>query len=168
MLKSNKFGNQYLTIESPIGWVLIEGDALGVSGVNFVEEDNGKSEFLDHSILECAQQLQQYFDGKLNSFDVKTCLNGTDFQKQVWTMLQAIPFGATRSYLDIALALNNPNSTRAVGAANGQNRISIIFPCHRVIGSNGKLTGYAGGLWRKEWLLQHEQKHIYGEQKSLF
>jgi methylated-DNA-[protein]-cysteine S-methyltransferase len=168
MLKSAKSSAQFLSLESPIGWLLIEGDALGVSGLNFVEQDQGHSDEIDSSLRDCALQVQQYFEGRLQNFDVNINMKGTNFQKQVWTALQAIPFGATRSYLDVAMALNNPNSTRAVGAANGQNRISIILPCHRVIGSNGKLTGYAGGLWRKEWLLQHEQKHIYGEQKSLF
>jgi len=92
---------------------------------------------------------------------------GTDFQKAVWQQLAAIPYGQTASYGDIARALGNPQAVRAVGAANGQNPISIIIPCHRVIGSNGKLTGYGGGLWRKEWLLEHEGR-LAGQQIRLF
>ncbi len=102
------------------------------------------------------QELTAYFMGKLTKFSVNVTTQGTSFQKDVWSALQEIPYGQTKSYGDIAKVIQNPNSVRAVGAANGNNRIAIIIPCHRVIGTNGKLTGYAGGLWRKEWLLKHE------------
>ncbi|MBC9786055.1 methylated-DNA--[protein]-cysteine S-methyltransferase [Heliobacterium chlorum] len=106
----------------------------------------------------CLQQLDEYFRGTRKDFNVKLNPQGTQFQKQVWRKLPDIPYGKTASYKDIAEAVGNPKAVRAVGGANSQNPISIIVPCHRIIGSNGKLTGYAGGLWRKEWLLAHEQK----------
>ncbi len=102
------------------------------------------------------QELTAYFMGKLTEFSVAVSTHGTDFQNNVWLALQAIPYGETRSYGEIARSIKNPKSVRAVGAANGNNRVAIIIPCHRVIGADGKLTGYAGGLWRKEWLLKHE------------
>ena len=103
------------------------------------------------------EQLKQYFEGKRKDFDLPLVLPGTEFQQQVWRVLQNIPFGKTHSYRQQAEALGNPAAVRAVAKANGDNRISIVIPCHRVIGSDGKLTGYGGGLWRKEWLLAHER-----------
>jgi AraC family transcriptional regulator, regulatory protein of adaptative response / methylated-DNA-[protein]-cysteine methyltransferase len=104
------------------------------------------------------EQLKEYFEGKRKDFDLPLVLPGTDFQRQVWQVLQTIPYGKTRSYREQAEAIGNPAAVRAVAKANGDNRISIIIPCHRVIGSDGKLTGYGGGLWRKEWLLAHEKE----------
>ncbi len=110
-----------------------------------------------HSILENAKhQLAEYFSGTRKSFDLPLAAPGTQFQQQVWHQLTSIPFGETRSYRDIAVSLKNPEAVRAVGSANGRNPISIIVPCHRVIGSNGALTGYAWGVERKAWLLEHE------------
>jgi methylated-DNA-[protein]-cysteine S-methyltransferase len=102
--------------------------------------------------------LAAYFAGELTEFDLPMKMIGTEFQKTVWRELLNIPFGVTISYGELADRVGNPNASRAVGAANGRNPISIIVPCHRVIGSNGKLTGYGGGLERKEWLLAHESK----------
>jgi len=102
------------------------------------------------------KQIDGYFAGRRTVFDLPLDLRGTDFQRRVWKQLLTVPFGQTATYLDIALALGNPQAVRAVGAANGQNPVSVIVPCHRIIASNGKLTGYGGGLWRKEWLLRHE------------
>ena len=104
-------------------------------------------------------QLNEYFAGTLKFFDIPLVTPGTEFQKKVWNELLNIPYGVTRSYKQQAAALNNPLSIRAVANANGMNRIAIIIPCHRVIGSDGSLTGYAGGLHRKKWLLDHEKKH---------
>jgi methylated-DNA-[protein]-cysteine S-methyltransferase len=101
-------------------------------------------------------QLDEYFEGKRKKFDLLLEPMGTDFQKKVWKHLVKVPFGKTASYLDVAMALGEMKATRAVGSANGRNPIVIIIPCHRVIGSNGSLTGYGGGMWRKEWLLKHE------------
>lgn len=104
------------------------------------------------------EQLKLYFEGKLKNFDLPLVLPGSDFQKNVWSELQRIPLGTTRSYKQQAENIGNPKAVRAVAKANGDNRIAIIVPCHRVIGSDGQLTGYGGGLWRKQWLLEHEQK----------
>ena len=111
-----------------------------------------------HPILEMAQiQLQEYFAGKRQVFDLPLDFNGTDFQKKIWKALLSIPFGETRSYKQIAIQIGNENAVRAVGAANGKNPISIIAPCHRVVGANGKLVGFAGGLDNKQILLKIEQ-----------
>lgn len=104
-------------------------------------------------------QLNEYFEGKRKEFTVTLDTPGSAFQQSVWKELQNIPFGTTRSYLDQAIALKNPDSIRAVANANGMNRVSIVIPCHRVIGSDGKLVGYGGGLKRKKWLLDHEKKY---------
>lgn len=105
------------------------------------------------------KQLKEYFKGKRKEFSIPLIIEGTKFQKTVWSELQKIPFGATKSYLDQARALKNPDSVRAVAQANGANKIAIIIPCHRVIGSDGSLVGYGGGLERKKWLLEHEKKY---------
>jgi len=105
------------------------------------------------------KQLKEYFSGKRKEFTIPLVTPGTEFQQIVWQELKKIPFGSTRSYQEQALELNNPDSVRAVANANGMNRISIVIPCHRVIGSDGRLTGYGGGLHRKKWLLDHEKKY---------
>jgi AraC family transcriptional regulator of adaptative response/methylated-DNA-[protein]-cysteine methyltransferase len=105
------------------------------------------------------KQLKEYFDGSRKEFSVPLVTPGTDFQQAVWKELTSIPYGTTRSYHEQSVALGKPGSIRAVANANGMNRISIIIPCHRVIGSDGQLTGYGGGLKRKKWLLDHEKKH---------
>jgi len=109
-------------------------------------------------LAECVRQLDEYFNGRRTIFDVPVRQKGTKFQQSVWNVLTDIPFGKTISYGDVAKMLNNPKSMRAVGAANGQNKVWIIVPCHRVIGANGSLTGYAGGIERKKWLLGHEKQ----------
>lgn len=148
------------TYQSEIGRLEITGTAEHVTAVNFVEpEANGlpaKDAELPPIMAACLAQLDEYFKGERREFSLALQPEGTGFQKAVWQQLAAIPYGQTASYGDVARALGNPQAVRAVGAANGQNPISIIIPCHRVIGSNGKLTGYGGGLWRKEWLLEHE------------
>ena len=124
-------------------------------------------ENLPKCLLDCKKQIEEYFKGDRLEFDIDLAPEGTDFQQRVWDELLKIPFGEKRSYLYIAEALGDKNSTRAVGNANGKNKVSIIIPCHRVVGSNGKLTGYAGGVWRKEWLLRHEHEMRYGKQGVL-
>ena len=122
----------------------------------------------DNAILrDTAAQLQRYFAGELNAFTVPLTFNGTLFQQQVWHALCAIPFGETRSYAEQARMIGRPEAVRAVARANGENRIAIIVPCHRVVGSNGSLTGYGGGLWRKKLLLHHEERYA-GSALSLF
>ena len=160
--------DQFTSFKSPIGWVVLEGDALGIAKIWFSEENVGKSAVIDACLQDGATQLQEYFAKQRRTFELKLKPVGTIFQKEVWTVLQTIPFGITRSYLDVALAMKNEKATRAVGAANGQNKLNIVVPCHRVIGSDGSLTGYGGELWRKEWLLNHEREQVYGKQESLF
>src|SRR3970282_165751 len=111
-------------------------------------------------IDELNKQLKEYFEGKRKDFDLQLVIDGTDFQQKVWKELQKIPFGKTRSYQQQAIALKNSKAIRAVAKANGDNRIAIIVPCHRVIGKNGKLVGYGGGIWRKQFLLNLENRKV--------
>lgn len=139
----------------PLGLIRIKASADGISEMLFVDEQDGandSSDIIDKAIF----QLTEYFEGKRQTFDLPLAPIGTSFQQNVWKQLQEISYGTTCSYLDIAKSLGDANAIRAVGAANGKNPIAIVIPCHRVIATNGKLTGYAGGLWRKEWLLKHE------------
>lgn len=147
--------------ESPIGLVEVRGGEDGVSALNFVDSRDPRASRsgkgpLPLPLADCRTQLDEYFRGERRTFSVKLDLRGTDFQKKVWKALRAVRFGKTVSYLDIAKAVGNPAATRAVGGANHRNPVSIIVPCHRVVGSDGRLTGYGGGLWRKDWLLRHE------------
>lgn len=153
---------------SPIGTLEIKGNEDGLVSLEFLDEVVDPTEKVHESIKEVTYQLDEYFTGIRKEFGLKLNPEGTEFQKKVWKELVEIPFGKTWSYLDIALKLGDKNATRAVGNSNGKNPIAIIVPCHRVIGSTGKLTGYAGGLWRKEWLLKHEQSVIFGKQTELF
>ncbi len=141
---------------SPIGLLELTANDCFLSGVCFVEHrraDNHKVPILEEAL----QQLHEYFNGKRLNFDIPLHLKGTDFQKKVWTALQKISYGDRVTYKDIAIAIGNPKAFRAVGNANNKNKLPIIIPCHRVIGSNHKLIGYEGGLWRKQWLLDHEK-----------
>lgn len=115
-------------------------------------------------LINCVEQLIQYFNGQRRVFELPLNQTGTPFQQEVWNLLVTIPFGKTISYLDLARKTGDSKATRAVANANGRNNIAIIVPCHRVIGSNKDLVGYAGGLWRKKWLLEHEMKVAYGVQ----
>ncbi len=144
-------------IETPLGIASITGDEKGVSEIsitNNTEEEH--TNIIPEALKEAVTQLQDYFEGKRDHFDIKLNPSGTDFQKKVWKELTKIPFGKTVTYLDIAKNLGDPKCIRAAASANGKNPLWIVIPCHRVIGSDGSLTGYAGGLWRKKWLLDHE------------
>jgi methylated-DNA-[protein]-cysteine S-methyltransferase len=153
----------YKTIESPVGKLKLVASDNGLVAILW-ENDNPRrvrlSELIANEqqpiLVETERQLGEYFAGKRKTFSVPLDMRGTRFQKDVWEVLLAIPFGETRSYGQLAKQLGNPNATRAVGAANGRNPISIIVPCHRVIGSSGKLTGFAGGLDTKAHLLNLE------------
>lgn len=155
----------YTRIDSPIESLLLASDGESLTSLFMMSQRHGPY-FSDAWILdnnaklfaEARKQLAAYFAGELTEFDLPMKMIGTEFQKTVWRELLNIPFGVTISYGELADRVGNPNASRAVGAANGRNPISIIVPCHRVIGSNGKLTGYGGGLERKEWLLAHESK----------
>lgn len=149
-----------LDYKSPIGIVEIVGTEEVVSSIMFIEGDevsNTVNSETPQVLVDCSIQLDEYFKGERHVFSFPYNFEGTEFQKKVWNALTTIPYAKTGSYKDIATAINNEKAVRAVGTANGKNRLSIIIPCHRIIGSNGRLTGYAGGLWRKEWLLQHER-----------
>jgi methylated-DNA-[protein]-cysteine S-methyltransferase len=154
-------------LETPIGWLEIQAGSGGILAINFVERKGagaGKEPAADcpEALEVCLDQLGEYFRGQRTSFSVPLTLVGTKFQTKVWDALLQIPFGKTVSYGDLAVAMGNRKATRAVGGANHRNPISIIVPCHRVVGSDGRLTGYGGGLWRKAWLLAHESKHLQG------
>lgn len=139
---------------SELGWIEVKGDENGIASVLFVEQ---KQEDVPHPIVEqCVMELDEYFHKKRTEFTVPLQAKGTSFQKQVWNALCSVPYGKSASYLDIAEKIGNPKAVRAIGGANSRNPISIIVPCHRIIGKSGKLVGYEGGLWRKEWLLKHE------------
>ena len=145
--------------ESPIGIIEIKASENNIIALDFCETPSSST---PSPILDGAKfQLNEYFKGTRQLFDLKIKLYGTDFQRSVWKKLLNIPYGQTCSYHDIAKHINNPKAVRAVGAANGKNPIALIVPCHRVIGSNGTLTGYAGGLERKAWLLAHEATYGY-------
>lgn len=140
---------------SPLGLLLIEANDRAVCRIHFDAERQATAKGNDMTRL-CGQQLGEYFAGDRRSFDLPLEPAGTPFQQQVWQQLRAIDFGATDSYAAVAARIGRPRAVRAVGAANGVNPLAIVVPCHRVIGSSGKLTGYAGGLERKAWLLRHE------------
>lgn len=155
----------YKTMASPVGLLTLVANDHGLAAVLWENDDPKRvrlsplHEDTKHPVLlEAERQLKDYFAGKREKFELKLDFTGTDFQKKVWEALLTIPFGETRSYAQIAEQIGNPNAVRAVGAANGKNPISIIAPCHRVIGSNGKLTGFAGGMEAKSFLLKLESK----------
>ena len=151
-------------INTPLGISKIVGDADGISAISILSEGE-VSKKIPKELKECITQLQQYFDGHRNHFDFKMNPQGTDFQQKVWQELLNIPFRKTMSYLDLSKKLGDVKAIRAVASANGRNPLWIVVPCHRVIGTDGSLTGYAGGLWRKKWLLEHESP---SKQQSLF
>lgn len=152
-------------IKSPLGYTKIVGDVHGISLVTVLDSEEKTTDIIPLFLEDCAFQLQEYFQGIRKNFDLKLNPEGTSFQKQVWKQLEQIPYGKTVSYLDLAKQLGDVKAIRAVANANAKNPLWIIVPCHRVIGSDGSLTGYAGGLHRKEWLLNHESPF---KQQSLF
>jgi methylated-DNA-[protein]-cysteine S-methyltransferase len=154
--------------ESPAGILEILASQSAVHAINFLKPgEQPKSEVPGELTQECSRQLAAYFAGTLKEFTFPVQQEGTDFQQEVWNLLCAIPFGQTISYLTLALKAGEKNMTRAVANANGKNQLAIVVPCHRVIGSNGTLTGYAGGLERKRWLLDHEAR-VNGTYMKLF
>jgi len=151
-------------IKSPVGILEISGSAIGIRSIIFIDADVDTTD-VPLYLQDCVTQLNDYFAGKRKNFDLLLDPVGTVFQLKVWEKLRTIPFGKTISYLDLAKLTGSESNTRAVGNANGKNKINIVVPCHRVIGSNGKLTGYGGGLWRKEILLKFE---MINEMPGLF
>lgn len=142
--------------ESPIGWIKIIGDVNYIYEVDFIDEKDEQEDKTD-VIQQCINELREYFKGNRQEFNVPIRMEGTDFQKNVWKELCTVQYGNTASYKEVAIKIGNPNASRAVGGANNKNPIGIIVPCHRIIGTNKKLVGYAGGVDKKEWLLNHEK-----------
>jgi len=157
-------------IESPVGALNVAATEGGICWIDFADKSTADKRLVSFAkklkapitqnnnlhINELETQLKEYFEGKRKEFTVSLVIEGTPFQKEVWAALQAIPYGSTRSYREQSTAIGMPKAVRAVANANGRNPISIVIPCHRVIGSNGTLTGYGGGLWRKKFLLELE------------
>lgn len=153
----------YAYLDSPIGRLLLVADDRGLREINFPKGERAPDPAWQenaNALREPMRQLHEYFAGKREDFDLPLAPRGTPFQQTVWKELCRIPYGQTISYGDLARRIGNPNASRAVGLANGSNPIPIIIPCHRVIGSNGKLTGYGGGLQIKEKLLALEQRQL--------
>ena len=151
-------------IKTPLGIAKIVGDEEGISVIS-ISNEGIISQVIPVVLQEAGSQLNDYFDGKRTDFTFKLNPSGTAFQKKVWAALLEIPFGKTISYLELSKKLGDIKAIRAVASANGRNPLWIVVPCHRVIGTDGSLTGYAGGLWRKKWLLEHENP---SNQQSLF
>lgn len=155
------FPHFYTAFKSPIGEIVLTSNGEGITGLFFPEHaDFEKAKKGDHKpnyFIESIKQLQEYFEGTRQKFNLPLIVVGTPFQKRVWEALNDINYGTTKNYGEIAKDLNNPNASRAVGMAISKNLLGIIVPCHRVIGANGKLTGFAGGLSAKKWLLAHEK-----------
>jgi methylated-DNA-[protein]-cysteine S-methyltransferase len=160
----------YDILESPIGAVYVGGSERGIHRVDFVNDTYEETRFLERlerdsgsvpqedpqAARAAIEQLREYFAGERSEFDLPLAPGGTAFQQRVWQALRTIPYGTTTSYGAIARAIGRPTASRAVGMANGRNPIGIVVPCHRVVGSTGALTGYGGGIERKEWLIAHE------------
>jgi len=146
--------------KSPIGYLEVITSNNKLNEIRFIESDkelNHSSNENNSFLNKVFSQLDEYFAGERKEFDISLDSEGTSFQKNVWQKLTEIPYGKTTSYVDIATKIDNPKASRAIGNANNKNHIPIIIPCHRVIGKSGKMVGYAGGIWKKEWLLEHEK-----------
>lgn len=150
--------------QTPLGIAKIIGDENGISKISIVDEGE-ISKTIPFVLQEAVLQIQDYFEEKRTEFDFKMNPKGSEFQQKVWQALLEIPFGKTCSYMDLSKKLGDVKAIRAVASANGKNPLWIVIPCHRVIGTDGSLTGYAGGIWRKKWLLEHENP---SNQQSLF
>ncbi|WP_340064375.1 methylated-DNA--[protein]-cysteine S-methyltransferase [Ascidiimonas aurantiaca] len=152
-------------IKTPLGTARIQGDEEGIHSVTILDTPAETTNVIPEVLEDVVYQLNEFFAGERQSFSLRLNPEGTHFQKKVWKELQNIPYGETLSYLELSKRLGDEKAIRAVAAANGKNPLWVIVPCHRVIGSDGSLTGYAGGLWRKKWLLEHENPP---KQQSLF
>lgn len=152
-------------IKSPLGFTKIIGNENGITSVTVLNSEEKITDVIPTELEDCVIQLNEYFEGTRKQFDLKLNAEGSSFQKKVWKQLKEIPYGKTISYLELSKQLGDVKAIRAVANANGKNPLWIIVPCHRVIGSNGSLAGYAGGLHRKKWLLEHENPY---KQQSLF
>lgn len=148
-----------VVLHSPLGNLLLQGSEAGLERIEFI--DDRDAEILNPEILAShVVQLNEYFSGKRETFNLRLFPSGTHFQMNIWDELCKIPYANTWSYERLALALGDIKTIRAAATANGRNPLPIIVPCHRVIGKNGELTGYSGGIWRKRWLIEHEQRNV--------
>ena len=154
-----------IIINTPLGKAKIEGNFNGISSIIVLNDDLQLSHTIPEELEDCVIQLNEYFNGEREQFSLKLNPEGTNFQKRVWNELAKIPYGKTVFYLELSKKLGDIKAIRAVANANGKNPIWVVIPCHRVIGTDGSLTGYAGGLHRKKWLLEHESPY---KQQSLF
>ena len=152
-------------VKTPLGTAKITGDKEGLHSITVSDKEFPSTLPIPEQLQDAVNQIHDYFEGKRTRFELKLNPKGTSFQKKVWRALEDIPYGRTLSYLELSKILGDPKAIRAVAAANGKNPLWIIIPCHRVIGSDGSLTGYAGGLHRKKWLINHESPN---KQQSLF
>ncbi len=143
-------------IKTPLGIAKLQGDKNGLSNINILDDQQKVDDIIPEALEDAVCQIREYFAGQRKVFDLLLSPQGTDFQKRVWKALLEIPYGKTASYLDLSKSLGNAKTIRAVAAANAKNPLWVVVPCHRIIGSDGSLTGYAGGLHRKRWLLEHE------------
>ena len=145
-------------IDTPLGTLRIVGNEEGVAYIDFLKDESKNiNKIIPPSLKDASKELAEYFNGTRKDFTIRSIVKGTPFQESVWKELVKVKYGETASYAEIANRIGSPKAVRAVANANARNPLSIIVPCHRIIGSNGKLTGYVGGLWRKEWLLNREQ-----------
>lgn len=151
-------------LQTPLGWITLHGSPRGLASLRCCAEPSERG-LIPPSLARACEQVHEYFQGGRKWFDLPLDLQGTTFQKKVWEALLEIPFGATCSYGELATRVGDPGAVRAVAAANSRNPVWIVVPCHRVVGADGSLTGYAGGLARKKWLLEHESPPT---QTSLF
>lgn len=149
----------HVSYKSPLGFLVLKSDGEAVTGISFSENEPQEKDQECALLLECKKQLEAYFEGKSLEFTLPLSPVGTPFQRKVWDELMQIPKGQTITYHQLAIRMGDPKLVRAVGTANGRNPVAIVIPCHRVIGAGNKLTGYAGGISRKLWLLEHERKH---------
>ncbi|HLT34315.1 MAG TPA: methylated-DNA--[protein]-cysteine S-methyltransferase [Aquaticitalea sp.] len=152
-------------MQSPLGFTKIIGNEEGITSISVLNSDQNETDIIPRALEDCVHQLNEYFEGNRTFFNLNLNPHGTDFQKKVWDALQMIPYGKRISYLELAQQIGDIKAIRAVANANGKNPLWIVVPCHRVIGSDGSLTGYAGGLHRKQWLLEHESPY---KQQLLF
>lgn len=162
MTHTTRHATHHTVVDSPVGRLLLVGRPGVLTGVYVADHDNAPEVPEDSvedadAFADAAEQLEGYFAGERTGFDLQVELHGTDFQREVWHALLDVPHGSTASYADIARSIGRPSAVRAVGAANGANPVSIVVPCHRVIGADGSLTGYGWGTERKTWLLDHER-----------
>jgi len=151
--------NEILCFKCPVGYIKICGKDDYITEIKIADKPLNCTDNITSEMQKCRMQLEEYFEGKRKEFDLNLRFEGTEFRKKVWQALLKVPYGKTASYKDIAVMINSPKAVRAVGGANHNNPFWIVVPCHRIIGSDGSLTGYGGGIERKQYLLQLEEKH---------